>query len=161
KERVEQASRGFTGNILVYKLESAGRSNEEIKRELNGKIARNELDGYLIIPPDILQNSGASPEFYSKNLSDLPTQAQIERGINDPVRRLRLTAAGVSEEALDRLSKPVNLEVYPVNEKGEQGGRASGLAGFAIPFIVSFLIYITVLLYGQVILGAVVEEKET
>src|SRR5215510_13126098 len=56
KERAEQASRGFNGNILVYKLESAGRSNEEIKRELNGKIARDELDGYLIIPPDILQN---------------------------------------------------------------------------------------------------------
>jgi ABC-2 type transport system permease protein len=108
-----------------------------------------------------LQNSAASPEFYSKNLSDLPTQAQIERAVNDAVRKLRLTAAGVSEEALDRLSKPVNLEVYPVNEKGEQGGRASGFAGFAIPFIVAFLIYITVLLYGQVILGAVVEEKET
>src|SRR5215813_3692916 len=161
KERVERANQAFTGRILVSKLESSAGSEDEIKRVLNNKIVKDEIDGYLIIPPDILENSGASPSFYSKNLSDLPTQAQIERAINDAVRKLRLTAAGVSEEALDRLSKPVNLEVYPVNEKGEQGGRASGIAGFAIPFIVAFLIYITVLLYGQVILGAVVEEKET
>ena len=161
KERIEHASRGFTGKVVVYRIDPQGRSGEDIKGELNAKVGNEELDAYLIIPADILQNSGASPEYYAKNVSDLPTQEQIGRAVNSAVRKQRLTAAGVSDEALERLSKPVDLEVYPVNEKGEQGGRASGVAGFAIPFIVAFLMYITVLLYGQVILGAVVEEKET
>src|SRR5262249_44650945 len=48
----------------------------------------------------------------------------------------------------------------PVNEKGEEGVKDTG-AGFILVFVVAFLIYITVLMYGQVILGAIVEEKET
>jgi ABC-2 type transport system permease protein len=52
------------------------------------------------------------------------------------------------------------MVTYPVNEKGEEGAEDSGV-GFALVFVVAFVIYITVLLYGQVVLGAIVEEKET
>jgi ABC-2 type transport system permease protein len=55
----------------------------------------------------------------------------------------------------------VNLSTYPVNEKGEEGAQDSGTARFMMVFVIAFLIYITVLLYGQVVLGAIVEEKET
>lgn len=161
RERMENAGRGFSGGFFVTPVDTGNRSIEDLKLELNKKVGSEELEGYLIIPPDIVQNSDAKPVYFSRNLSDLPTQNQIERAVNDSVRKQRLTAAGVSEEALERLSRPVDLDVYPVNEKGEEGARGSGLAGFALPFIVAFLIYITVLLYGQVVLGAVVEEKET
>jgi len=49
---------------------------------------------------------------------------------------------------------------YSINEKGEEGQEDSG-AGFILAFVIAFLIYITVLMYAQVILGAIVEEKET
>jgi ABC-2 type transport system permease protein len=161
QERMEKTGKGLAGNFRVLPVNSQGRSLDDIKRELSGKVAKEELEGYLIIPADILKNSETKPIYYGRNLSDVITQSQIERAVNAAVRKQRLTAAGVSEEAIERLSKPVDLEVYGVNEKGEEGVRASGVAGFALPFIVAFLIYLTVLLYGQVILGAVVEEKET
>jgi ABC-2 type transport system permease protein len=66
----------------------------------------------------------------------------------------------VREERIEELSRPVDLISYTVNEKGEEGQRDSG-AGFILVFVIAFLIYITVLMYGQVILGAIVEEKET
>lgn len=159
--RMEKAGREFNGSFIVTQVETQNRPIDDLKRDLNNKVAQGQLEGYLIIPANIVQDSEAKPEYYSRNLSDLPTQGQIEKGLNDAVRKQRLTAAGVTEEALDRLSKPVDLEVFPVNEKGEGGSKGSGIAGFALPFIVAFLIYITVLLYGQVVLGAVVEEKET
>src|SRR6185295_13111273 len=52
------------------------------------------------------------------------------------------------------------LAAFPVNEKGQEGAEDSG-AKFAVVFVIAFLIYLTVLLYGQVVLGAIVEEKET
>ena len=61
---------------------------------------------------------------------------------------------------MDALSKSVDLATFPINEKGEEGAEDSG-AGFAMVFIIAFLIYITVLLYGQVVLAAIIEEKET
>ena len=160
-ERMERAGRGFAGTFRVTTVDAKSKPLDELKRELNNRVLHGELESYVILPPDIIQNSDAKPEYHSRNLSDVPTQAQIERAINEAVRKQRLTAAGVSAEALERLSRPVNLDLYPINEKGEEGTRGSGLAGFAIPFIISFLIYITVLLYGQVVLGAIVEEKET
>src|SRR3954453_19548058 len=161
EERMERAGRGFAGTFRVTIVDANSKPLDELKLDLNNRINHGELESYVILPPDIVQNSDAKPEYYSRNLSDVPTQAQIERAINEAVRKQRLTAAGVTPEALERLSRPVNLDVYPINEKGEEGSRGSGLAGFALPFIIAFLIYITVLLYGQVVLGAVVEEKET
>src|SRR6185312_2928837 len=161
QQRMEKAGQNFNGGFVVTYVEGRNRPLEDLKRELNGRIGKGELEGYLIIPPDIMLNSNVKHIYYCRNLSDLPSQSQIERALNDAVRKQRLTAAGVSEEALERLSQRVDLEVYPVNEKGEEGARGSGIAGFALPFILAFLIYITVLLYGQVVLGAVVEEKET
>jgi ABC-2 type transport system permease protein len=161
QQRMEKAGQRFTGGFFVTAVDARSRPLEDLKRELNAKVGGGQLEGYLIIPPDILKNSESKPIYFARNLSDLPSQGQIERALNDAVRRERLTAAGVSAEALERLSKRVDLDVYPVNEKGEEGARRSGMAGFILPFMVAFLIYITVLLYGQVVLGAVVEEKET
>ena len=66
----------------------------------------------------------------------------------------------MKDQDIETLSKSVDVAAYPVNEKGQEGAKDSG-AGFAMVFAIAFLIYITVLLYGQVVLGAVVEEKET
>src|SRR6185295_9687778 len=88
------------------------------------------------------------------------TRGQIEKKLNSAVRRQRLIAEGVKDQDVDALSQSVDVATYPVNEKGQEGAEDSG-AGFAMVFIIAFLIYITVLLYGQVVLGAIVEEKET
>ena len=159
-ERMQQAGRSLTGNFALEPANLSGRSVEDVRRELSRRIAKDELEGYLIIPGDILTNSKSSPAYYGRNMSDPITRGQIEHAINSVVRKQRLIAAGVKEQAIEELSKSVDLEVYPVNEKGEEGAKESR-AGFIIVFIIAFLIYITVLLYGQVILGAVVEEKET
>jgi ABC-2 type transport system permease protein len=159
-ERMEKAGRSLTANFSVEAVNLKGRSLDDVRRELSARIGREELDGYLIIPGDILTSSKSNPSYYGRNMSDPITRGQIEQAINSAVRKQRLVASGVSEQAIDQLSKSLNLEVYPVNEKGEEGTKESG-AGFVLVFIVAFLIYITTLLYGQVILGAVVEEKET
>ncbi len=98
--------------------------------------------------------------YYGRNVSDEITRNQIEDRLNRAVRRERLISSGVKEQDVEELSKPIGMVTYPVNEKGEEGAEDSG-AGFAMVFVIAFLIYITVLLYGQVVLGAIVEEKET
>jgi ABC-2 type transport system permease protein len=158
---MKKAARSLTGNFVIEPVNLKERSLDDVRRELGGKVARDQLDGYLIIPADILTNTDSNPVYYGRNTSDPITREQIEKGISTAVRRQRLLAANIKEEAIDRLSKPVNLDVYPVNEKGEEGAKESGMAGFILVFIIAFLIYMTVLLYGQVILGAIVEEKET
>jgi ABC-2 type transport system permease protein len=161
QERMENAAKAIPGNFSIEAVALNGRSLDDVRKELSGRVAKEELEGYLIIPADLLTNGESSPVYYARNMSDVMTREQIQSGINGAVRRQRLLAAGVNEKAIEQLSKSPGLTVYPVNAKGEEGAKESGAAGFVLVFIIAFLIYITVLLYGQVILGAVVEEKET
>ncbi len=159
-ERIQQTSRSLKGNFVVEQVDQRGRTIDEVKADLNARIGRNELDGYLIIPPDILQHSSSDILYYGRNVGDVITRGQIENRLNQAVRRQRLVANGVREDLIDDMSKPVTVVTYAVSESGQASGRDSG-AGFVLAFIIAFMIYVTVLMYGQVVLGAVVEEKET
>jgi ABC-2 type transport system permease protein len=160
KERMEKAGKKFTGSFVVEQVSLNGRRFEDVKQELNTRIGRGELEGYLVIPADILTNNETKSAYYGRNVGDVFTREQIEDRLNAAVRRQRLVQQGVKEKDIETLSKAVDVASYPVNEKGQEGAEDSG-AGFAMVFVIAFLIYITVLLYGQVVLGAVVEEKET
>jgi ABC-2 type transport system permease protein len=159
-ERMQKTGQSLTGSFLVEQVNTNGRQLDDLKQELNRRIGRGELDGYLVIPADTLKNSRSKVAYYGRNVGDVITRGQIEERLNRAVRRERLIASGVKEQDIEDLSKPVDMVTYPVNEKGEEGAKDAG-AGFALVFVIAFLIYITVLLYGQVVLGAVVEEKET
>jgi ABC-2 type transport system permease protein len=159
QDRMRNLNRSF-GSFLVEQVNVGGRPLVDIKRELNARIGHDDLEGYLVIPPGILQNGRSSVTYYGRNVSDEITRKQIEDRLNRAVRRERMIASGVKEQDVEELSKPVGMITYPVNEKGEEGAEDSGV-GFAMVFVVAFVIYITVLLYGQVVLGAIVEEKET
>ena len=160
KDRMEKAGKSFTGSFRVEEVKLNGRPLEDLRRELNARIGRDELEGYLVIPSDILTNSKSKPAYYGRNVGDFMTSQQIQSRLNSAVRRQRLLAEGVKVQNVDALSKSVGIATYPVNEKGQEGAEDSG-AGFVLVFIIAFLIYMTILLYGQVVLGAIVEEKET
>ena len=159
-ERIEKAGKSLIGSFQVEQAKLDGRPLDDVRRELNARIGRDELDGYLVIPPDILNNSESKTAYYGRNVNDRITSEQIQRRLNTAVRRQRLIAEGVKDQDVDALSKSVGVTTYPVNEQGQEGKADSG-GGFVLVFVIAFLIYITVLLYGQVVLGAIVEEKET
>ena len=159
-DRAKQAGKSMSTSFRIEPVNPTSRSLAEVKRELNQRIGKSELDGYLVINPDILENSDSQTAYYGRNVGDVVTRGQIEDRLDRAVRRERLIANGVEEQKIDELSKPVDVVTYPINEKGEEGLEDSG-AGFTMVFVIAFLIYLTVLLYGQVVLGAIVEEKET
>src|SRR5215468_238697 len=45
QERMERAGRAFIGSFRIEQVATAGRSIDEIKRELNARIGKDELEG--------------------------------------------------------------------------------------------------------------------
>jgi ABC-2 type transport system permease protein len=74
------------------------------------------------------------------------------------VRDARLDARGVGPEVMRAVNEPVKMKA---TKAGEGGGEEDKGQGFFLVFGAGFVIYLTILMYGQVILGAVIEEKET
>ncbi|MGH9906365.1 MAG: ABC transporter permease [Pyrinomonadaceae bacterium] len=133
-----------------------GRSIEQAQAELSERVRANELDGYLILPANLLD--GEDAEFFGRNTGDVFTRNTLENALSKVVGEQRLARANIDVNIVRELSRPVDLHSFKIGEGGAE--RDSG-EGFFVVFGIGFAIYLTILMYGQIILGAVIEEKET
>ena len=143
-------------SFLFEEIPVAGRSLNEVKNQLNARLLEKSLDGYLVLPADLLHHGVA--EFYGTNMSDLFTREQLEGALTDAVREQRFAAANIDVNVVRSLSEPISLQSRKVGAEDEISDSGEG---FALVFATGFITYLTILLYGQIILGAVIEEKET
>ena len=153
KRGTEQFAESF--EFIDYPRRSA--LTNTTRSDLNAMLVNGQADAYLIIPEDI--NSGeASFEFRSRKAGDFVVNDTFKDALNDAVRSQRLAEANISEARLLELSRDVNFDAKGIDERGEE--RDSG-GTFIASFVIGLMIYITLAIYGQAIMGAVVEEKET
>ncbi|HEX8633824.1 MAG TPA: ABC transporter permease [Pyrinomonadaceae bacterium] len=154
--QLRKAAGALGARYEVEQVTPGGRSSEEIKQELNARVRKGDLGGYVVLPEKILEEGRA--EYYGRNVSDPITTAQLRQSLNRAVVEQRLREANIDQVRVRELSKGIELEMTKVSEGGVE--RDSG-GGFAVAMFVSFFIYMAILMYGQVILSSVVEEKTT
>jgi ABC-2 type transport system permease protein len=141
-------------NLIPYE---GGSSTEAARTDLLRKIQLGEIDAYLLIPQDIESND-ATFEFRSRKGGDFISNDTFKDALNEAVRSQRLADANISEERLSELSAAANIDAKGIDESGEEKDSGGVLIA---SFVIGLMIYITLAIYGQQILGAVVEEKET
>ncbi|HYP53518.1 MAG TPA: ABC transporter permease, partial [Pyrinomonadaceae bacterium] len=141
----------------VEQADARARSLQEVKNELNARVTRKQLDAYVVIPPDSLARGRA--EFYGRNTGDVLTIARVEDRLSRAVVERRMREEGIDQARVRELSRPVRVETVKVSEAGEE--REAGGGSFFLALGVATFILIAILMYGQAVLSAVVEEKTT
>jgi ABC-2 type transport system permease protein len=161
EEQMKRGSQQFASGFEFVEYPGARPASaadfENVRRDLAAKIIRNEIEAYLIVPPDFT-SPDAVFEFRSSKAGDFVVNELLEDALNDAVRSQRLADANISEQQLETLARKVTFDEKGIDEFGEE--RDAGGA-FIASFIIGLMIYITLAIYGQAIMGAVVEEKET
>jgi len=148
--------RGGFGSFVLENVPTINQSLDQIRTNLDQRLQARELDGYLILPPDFLTTGKA--EFFNRNPGDVFSQRTLQSAVNRAVREQRLIDANVDARTRQDLFKPVELQGVRV----DAGGRQRDSTGsFALVFGIGLVMYLAILMYGQIILGAVIEEKET
>lgn len=147
----------FQDSFVFVDFDNTGKSPEQIRSDLTNRIVNNELDAYLIVPENY-SDENARYEFYSRKSGDFIVNEVLKDALDNAVRSQRLADANISEEQLKNLSRKVNWDVKKIDEKGAE---KDGSGGFWAGFIIAFMIYLNLAIYGQSIMSAVVEEKET
>ncbi len=133
-----------------------GDDSESLKEALNQKVMKEELSGYIFIPEDI--ESGGQAEYIAKHVSDFDKIRSLQEALNSVVVAKRLEAAGLDPGEVSSYMQRVNFSTKKVTERGleeETGGT------FLISYILVLILYMTLLLYGQIILRGVIEEKSS
>jgi ABC-2 type transport system permease protein len=120
-------------------------------------VLRGEAHGYLVIPETVLEGEG-TVMYYSLEggLSGI-FQRRVEDSIQRTVTDHRLAELQVPEAVLDVMRSDLPLRSVKLTSEGETAGSAEAYA--AIGFIMGFLIYIAMLVYGSVVMQGVIEEK--
>ena len=142
--------------LFVFQKIQTTKNNIEAEKERLGKLVdKNKLDGYIIIPADILSSNRA--EYYAKNVSDFTTNLSFQNMISQIVTNYRLKKSNFDPALIKQLTKRVNLKVFKV-EKGGREKEDSGLS-FIVSFIMILFIYMALIMYGVFVMRSVYEEK--
>lgn len=157
EEQLRRTSAQLVESFIFADIDPAGRSLEDIRADLTSRITADEFDAYLIIPPDV-NDTAAVYEFRSRKGADFITNDSLRDALNSAVRSQRLAEANISEERLAAIGKPVVMDAKGLDDRG---GEKDTTGLMIASFVIGLMIYITLAIYGQAIMGAVVEEKET
>jgi len=145
-----------TPKFILREVEVGGAGLEETKRVLNFEVENDAIDGYVIIPADIIDTGKAS--FFGKRIGDIKTLDQIESALSNAVIGLRLSSKGLDYSEVKGLVKNIELETMQITDKG-----AEKRGGFDFIFMSSFLfimmLYMTILMWGVAVQRSIIEEK--
>jgi ABC-2 type transport system permease protein len=152
--------RGFArrgvGSYELEQIDIKNQSVDEIRSLLEKRLQARELDGYMVLPPDFLASGEA--EFANRNPADPFSLRTLQSALNRAAREQRLIDANVDSKTRQELFRPVELQGGKIGANGEQRDLTGS---FALVFVIGFVMYLAILMYGQIVLGAVIEEKET
>jgi ABC-2 type transport system permease protein len=119
---------------------------------MNGK-----LDGVLVLPEDSLNAQSLS--FYTRSGSDLVMTETVRNTVGQMITGMRAAAEGLDPERIVRITSYPAMNIVQLKKDGEdKAGQDFGTIIYtAIAFIM--LLYMTTLLYSQMIGRSVVTEK--
>ena len=118
------------------------------------RIRDSEINGFIVIPDDALD--GELIIYEGDNASSQVVGLRVEERVHRVVQRERGRRANISREALDKVLKRVNFHAQ-LNTGADKA--TSGLAAFFLGYVLSFILYMVITLYGVAVMRSVVQEK--
>jgi ABC-2 type transport system permease protein len=143
---------------------------EELRHELRERVLKKELSAYIYIPEDVLEigardsavrNSEPEEEkveYVSEHTTDFEKLRAINRALNNVVIEKRLKREGLDPQKVAQYIKRVELQPIKITKKGEEKDTGGT---FMISYILALIIYMAIIIYGQVIMRGVIEEKSS
>ncbi|HEV2711407.1 MAG TPA: ABC transporter permease [Edaphobacter sp.] len=120
---------------------------------LDGELANKSLDGYLWITP--ATQSSARPKFaYTpRSAGDISTKEAVSSALRAVLMRERLAHQGMIASDVNSLMQPVEVDTT------QAGKNADTTSTFVAIYVLFFLMYFVIALYGMNVARSIIEEK--
>jgi ABC-2 type transport system permease protein len=148
-----KSSFGPTVHISVMGLSSANTVDSLKSLLLDKKIA-----GYLIIPQTAITDTGAKATLRMTNANDFTTQEFLSSRYKNGLFAERLEKSGIDPNYVNHARAGSEIETLKVSEGKETSDQGVGFIG---GYLTGMFLYISMLLYGTMIMQSVIEEKNS
>lgn len=156
------ASQPQPAQDLKYELENGKDSKMTVDilpastphAQLDQEIANKQLDGYLAIKPSAETGERPTFDFTPRSTADIATSSAIEEALHKVLMREYLGEKGVSGPETAALMAPVTVNIL-----GKNGVHGNSRTSFIVAYVLFFLMYMVVLLYGMNVARSIIEEK--
>jgi ABC-2 type transport system permease protein len=121
------------------------------------QVMRKQATGYMVLDEQTLR--GEELRYAGRNATSLGDMERVRSTVKETLLSERLEGAGVRPERVRELTFiPIRLNAERITDKGRGG---SGAVSIIFAGVVAFLLYMSIVLYGQNVLRGVLEEKTT
>lgn len=124
---------------------------------LSALVLAEQIDAYVLLDRDFLSSGVVS--LRARNITNRTMLRDIRAAATTAVQTYRLREAGLEPENVRRLMEPVTIQTARITESGEEGGGAE--ATFITAYVLAFLMYIVIAMYGHAVMRSVIQEKVT
>lgn len=146
----------FSGRLSdTDELKFVGFENITVDSALN----RPEVDAVLIIPRNIISSRRASLRLVSNGPSSIDTESTITTQVNKIIEEERLKSYNITDldTILEEVKSSVSIHTSRFDKDDEQA-MSSGLS-YGIGVGMAFVLYMFLLIYGQMVMTSIIEEK--
>jgi ABC-2 type transport system permease protein len=112
-------------------------------------------DGVLVLNADTL--ASGKLEYYGGNVGAVQSMSHLQRTVSNALATVRLGKSGVDAALVKKAMAAADMDTTKVSD-GKLTGQ-SGKDSFLIAYFMGFILYISILLYGQQTMTSVIEEK--
>ncbi|MBD3218638.1 MAG: hypothetical protein GF310_10205 [candidate division Zixibacteria bacterium] len=145
--------------FIIDYMRSSPSKIDELKSELSRQVDKGTLNFYVVVPENIIQNGYA--ERYAKSRGGFADIETVRSTISKVVVRERLSEFDVPAEEIMAATRDIHLDYKQVGPEGEERGGGEFLTQYLSGLAFVMIIFTSIMGYGQHLMRAVLEEKNT
>lgn len=147
-----------TGFISKAFLGNEAMSFEVSDQPLDTLKNREDLDAILVIPSNVVDHPD-DVVMYTNGSPSPQTDMFIAQILNSAIEQIKLSRYNIDN--LDKILADVHTDVSIRNIRidGDEEKESSSMASYFIGLILTFTLYMFILMYGQMVMTSIIEEK--
>ncbi len=118
----------------------------------------SDYDGILIIGSDLVDNP-SNVQLYTHSASSMETEGFITNQLSQAVRNVRLQKYDIDNLSQILADAKVNVKMSTYRLDSEEEKETSSTASYLIGLVMSMMLYMFLLIYGQMVMTSIIEEK--
>lgn len=128
--------------------------------QLKSEVLEGTYNGVLQVPTlGSLKQKELTVFYYSDDKLAPEKRQYIERRISDKVRDFKIDSLRLDRSSIETLDTDVSIDPESIAKEGEDESKYTIGVGLAIGGIMAFIMFFMVMMYGQMVMRSVMEEK--